>query len=72
MKIKQVYISDENFEKLIGINASALVNELLQEHFQSTEIKTMTPEQRAQRIAVLEIEIEAERKVRELENAAKN
>ena len=55
MKIKQVYISDENFQRLSGINASALVNELLNEHFRKSEAKAMTPEERDLEIKRMEI-----------------
>jgi glutaredoxin 2 len=36
MKIKQVYISDENFERLKEINASNLINNLLTDYFKTT------------------------------------
>jgi predicted aspartyl protease len=73
MKQKMIYISDEIFEQLKGSeNASALVEKLCREHFQSTEVKTMTPEQRSKRIAILEIELEAMRKKKEVENAPSN
>jgi len=39
MKIKQVYISDENFNELKNVNASALVNELLTKHFEIKKMK---------------------------------
>ena len=72
MKQKMLYLSDENFDKLKGINASALVNELLNEHFQRSDVKTMTPEQRAFRIKELEIELEAVNKLEALKNANQN
>ena len=65
MKQKMIYISDEMFEALKKENASALVERLCQEYFKKADLKNMTPEQRAERIKVLEIEIEAEKKLRE-------
>jgi len=66
MKIKQLYISDENFENLKGINASALVNELLNNYF-----KTLIPkseEELLKEIKVKKIELEAMKKIEEVEN----
>lgn len=68
-KQKMIYISDEMFEELRKEeNASALIVRLLMEHFASTNIKKMTPEQREEKIKILEIEIAAEKAVREVKN----
>ena len=68
MKIKQVYISDENFERLIGINASALVNELLNGHFDKQDTKKLSPEERAREIALLEVKVESAKKIEAIQN----
>ena len=61
MKVKQVYISDENFESLKSLNASALVNELLNNHF-----KTLIPkskEELLEELRIKKIELEAIEKI---------
>ena len=45
MKIKQIYISDENFETLKDCNASALINEMLNTHFAKQKLPAFTLEQ---------------------------
>ena len=66
MKVKQVYISDENFSNLIGINASALVNELLSNYFAKEKDKIKDPKVLEKEIKILEVEVEAEKKIKEI------
>jgi hypothetical protein len=40
MKTKQVYISDVNYDLLKNLNASSLVNELLNEHFRTKQLNS--------------------------------
>ena len=69
MKIKQVYISDENFEKLRDCNASALVNELITNHFKETKSKEMTLDEVNLEIRKIELEEEYQEKKEELQHA---
>ena len=61
MKIKQVYISDENYEKLKDCNASALVNELLRTHFEKQKITNMSEEELVKFIKIEKLKKEMER-----------
>ena len=68
MKIKQVYISDENFEELKNINASALVNELLNIHF-----KTLIPKSKKallDELKIRKIELDAIKKIGAIQNGS--
>ena len=68
MKIKQVYISDDNFNALKDINASALVNKLLTNHFGNADTNKMTFEEKQKEIAILEAKIEAKKKIEAIQN----
>lgn len=71
MKIHKMFCIDEEINaKLQKINASALVNELLKKHFTNIEnpYEQMTNEQLEIEEKKLTIRLEAERKIRELEN----
>lgn len=69
MKQKMIYISDENFDKLKGENASALINDMITRHFQEVNHKSMTYEQKIQRIKELELKLEFEKKLEELKTS---
>jgi hypothetical protein len=67
------YVSDENRENLRSVsNRSELVNKLLAEHFKFSAINLMTPEELAKRKAILITQIEAEKKIKEIENETTN
>jgi hypothetical protein len=70
MKIKQIYISDENHDKLKEVNASALVNELLTNHFKNMKKETKSEIETKLRIA--KIELEATKKIEGLKNEIYN
>ncbi len=67
MKQKMIYITDENFEALKEINASALINEMLNDYFKMKKEKTKDPEVLKKEIEILKIQIEAENKIKEID-----
>lgn len=73
MKNKTISITDELYDLLKNeVNASKLICDLLIDHFEHQSIRKLTPEERDRRMKILEIEIEAEKKIKELENEVKN
>ena len=66
MKIKQAYISDKNFENLKGINASALINKLLEDYFENE--RGRTEEELLQELQIKKIELDALKKIGDAKN----
>ena len=70
---RHVYIYQDNEDNLKKEeNVSALINQLLREYFKSkdsnVQMHNMSIEEAQKRIEILKIEIEAERKIKELKN----
>lgn len=66
-KILNVYIQDDNQEKLKNIdNQSRLINDLLREHFRKQDPNQMTPEEIRKMIAIKKIEKEYKDKLEKL------
>jgi hypothetical protein len=63
MKIKQIYISDENFDKLKGINASKLINDMLDDHFKNIDLTKLSKEEVEKRIVLLEEKLRIEKEL---------
>jgi len=69
-KPKYIYFTDELAEKLSQEeNASALICELLRNYYEQAKEEKMTPEELDKKIAMLEIQVEANKKMEELKNA---
>jgi len=61
------YITDDNLEKIkLEGNYSKLINELLDSYFKTKE--PMTLEQKEQKLAELEAQMEYEAKIKEIKN----
>lgn len=69
---RMVYIDVELIERLKDVNASALIEKLLREHYKNIkddkDIENMTTEQAQQRLAELQLEKEFLDKVEALRN----
>jgi hypothetical protein len=64
---KQVYLSDEMYNRLLNEeNASKLINNLLEDYFQKTDINTMSEEQLIKAIKKAELKQEFEDKLKGL------
>jgi len=69
MAQRYIYLSDELNNRLKQeANASGLIQQLLREHFKFEDNKTISPEERKKRMAILKIEIEAAKKAEEIMN----
>ena len=68
--VKNIYFQDDIAENIKEVeNLSKLINELLRDHFKTTVEKQLTPEELDKKIALLEIQVEANKKIEELKNA---
>jgi hypothetical protein len=66
---RHVYIYDDVEEKLKKEeNVSALINRLLREHFAKNSIDTLTLEQKEKLLEIKRIELEAHKKIAEVQN----
>lgn len=66
---KTISMSREMFDKISEEdNASQLIEALLKEHYKWKDAKKMTIEEIDKRIAVLDIQDEAKKKIEEIEN----
>ena len=73
MAQRYIYLSDELNNKLKEEeNASALIQQLLTDYYEMEKTRQMTPEEIDKKIKILEIKLEAKKKISELEDANKN
>lgn len=71
--IRNIYFQEDvEIELKKEQNISGLINNLLRKHYQETNHKTMTYEQKLQRIKELELKLEFEKKMELLKNEAGN
>jgi hypothetical protein len=64
------YVAEDIREQLRSVeNRSELINELLRDYFKLAKEEKMTPEELDKKIAMLEIQVEANKKIEELKNA---
>ena len=71
MKVNKMFNIDLNLAQLCsGINASALVNDLLDKHFAKTQLSRMTLLEKEKLLAKMKSEKALKEKVEELENGA--
>ena len=69
MAIKMISIPDELAIKLKEeANASALIVRLLNEYYEMEKTRQLTPEEIDRKIKILEVRMEAEKRIKELEN----
>jgi uncharacterized small protein (DUF1192 family) len=73
MAQRYIYIQDELNNRLKEEdNASALISELLREHYQLKDARELSPEELDKRIAILKAKIEAQNKIKAIENGTAN
>lgn len=72
-KARYIYFDDE-INEMLGKenNKSALINRLLKEHYEKTELKMMSREQLAIELKKAQIREEMEIKIKEVENGQAN
>ena len=59
MKNKTICISDENFDSLKDVNASQLINEMLNKHFQLAKVPKDIPIEKIEEIYEIAKQVEA-------------
>jgi hypothetical protein len=70
---KTISLPEEVAKRLLEEdNASALISELLRDHYSLKDAKELTPEEIDKRIAVLKIKLEAKKKIENIENGTTN
>jgi hypothetical protein len=65
---KMLTIEQDLMDKLKGVNASGLVNELLTAHFNKTDIKKMTGDELRHRIKVEKLKLKHKQEMETVEN----
>lgn len=69
MATRYIYLSDELNNRLkTETNASQLITQLLNKHYETLKINNMTKEQKEKRLEYLKLKVLADKKLKELQN----